>query len=216
MKAIILTCRTIESEIAYLLNEGNLDIPVISMDPGLHETPDNLRNTVQEMIDRIDNVEFILLGYGICGNGLIGLTSKNASIVLPQFSDCIAMFLGSDERYRANLGGEMGAFFLTGGWLKHFNPRQKFYEDLIPKLGDEKAQKLARRMLANYKRFALVETEAEDTDVVFKEMCEQVDVFQLKTHRIQGTLDVLRRLVRGEWDEKFQIVPPGQKTEFWD
>ena len=126
------------------------------------------------------------------------------------------MLLGSEERYRANLGSEMGAFFLTGGWLKHFNPKQKFYEVMLSKLGHEKALKLAKRTLANYKRFALVETEADDIDVSFQEMSEQVKFFDLETYRMQGTLDVLRRFVKGEWNEKFQVVPPGQKTELWN
>ena len=69
MKAVILTCRTIEDEIRYVLNEENLDFPVILMEAGLHEKPDNLKKALQEMIDRLSNVEFILLGYALCGNG---------------------------------------------------------------------------------------------------------------------------------------------------
>jgi hypothetical protein len=40
--------------------------------------------------------------------------------------------------------------------------------------------------------------------------------FDFKTHRISGTLEVLRKLVTGQWDENFQVVPPGKEIEMWD
>jgi len=47
-------------------------------------------------------------------------------------------------------------------------------------------------------------------------MKELADFFELQTHRMQGTLDIFRRLLNGQWDDKFQIVPPGQEVELWD
>jgi len=216
IKALICACRTIEDEINYVLEENLIGFPVIYMEPGLHEKPAKLKNALQETIDSISNVDFILLAYALCGNGLLGLTSKQASLVLPQYHDCLAMLLGSDERYRANLGTEMGALFLTGGWMKHFNPKQKFYEVLVPKLGPEKALRFSKRVFANYKRFALIQTEADDQEAVFREMEEQAQFFDLQTHRIHGTLDVLRKLVKGQWDERFQVISPGNEIKLWD
>lgn len=198
-----------------MLEENKIDIPVIYMEAGLHEKPAKLNSALQETIDKISNVDFVLLGYALCGNGLLGLTSKQATLVLPQYHDCLAMLLGSDERYRANLG-ELGALFLTRGWMKHFNPKQKFYEVLVPRLGNEKALRFSKRVLANYKRFALIETDAYDQEAAFLEMEEQAKFFNLQTHRIQGSVDVLRKLVKGLWDEKFQVVPPGREIKLWD
>lgn len=216
INAVICACRTIEDEIQYVLEENKIDLPVIYMEAGLHEKPAKLKSALQETINGISNVDFVLLAYALCGNGLLGLTSKQAALVLPQYHDCLAMLLGSDERYRANLGTEMGALFLTRGWIKYFNPKQKLYEVLVPKLGHEKALRFSKRVLVNYKRFALVETEAYDQDAAFREMEEQAQFFDLQTHRIQGTLDVLRKLVKGQWDEKFQVIPPGSEIRLWD
>lgn len=216
IKAIICACRTIEDEIDYVVAENKIEFPVIYLEPGLHEKPDRLRSALQQTIDGISNVDYILFAYALCGNGLLGLKSRKATLVLPKYHDCLAMLLGSDERYRANLGAKMGAMFLTRGWMEHFNPKRKFYDEVAAKLGSEKALRYAKIVLANYKRLALIETEAYDREAAFQEMAEQAQFFELQTHRLQGTLDVLRKLVNGQWDEKFQVIPPGQETKLWD
>jgi len=216
MKAVVLTCRAIEDEISFVLKENGLSYPMILVDAGLHDFPIKLKEKLQETIDRLCNVDYILLGYALCGNGTIGLRSENATIVLPQFNDCIAMLLGSDERYHENLGIKMGAYFCTRGWLEYLNPKKDYYDPMVPKIGHEKAYKIAKTIISNYKRFTLIENEAYNQEASFQKMKELADFFELQTHRMQGTLDIFRRLLNGQWDDKFQIVPPGQEVELWD
>ncbi len=216
MKAVICACRTIEDELNFVLEENKIDFPVIYVEAGLHSEPEKLKSFLQDTINAIENVDFILLGYALCGNGLIGLSSQKATLVLPQYHDCVAMFLGSDERYRANLGSKMAALFITGGFMRYFNPKEKFYYDIVTRLGEKKALRYAKCVFENYKRFALVETGAFTPEPLFQEMKDQADFFELETCRMQGTVDVFRKLVLGQWDEHFQIVPPGQKIQIWD
>jgi len=216
MNAIIIACRAIEDELNLVLKENKLNFPVIYMEAGLHKYPEKLKSVVQETIDKIDNVDYILLGYGLCGNGLTGLSSQKATLILPQHDDCVGIFLGSGERYRANLGSEMGAFFLTQGMMRYFNPKKEFYDDVALKLGAEKAQRYSKILLKNYKRFAMVETGAYDAEALFVEIKKQAEFFNMGTHRIPGTLEVLRNFVNGKWDENFQVVPPGKETKMWE
>ncbi|MGI6677799.1 MAG: DUF1638 domain-containing protein [Dehalobacterium sp.] len=216
MKAVICACRTIEDELNFVLEENKIDYPVIYIEAGLHSEPEKLKRFLQDTINMIENVDYILLGYALCGNGLIGLSSPKATLVLPQYHDCVAMFLGSDERYRANLGSEMAALFVTGGSMRYFNPKEKFYYDIILRLGEKKALRYSKCIFQNYKRFALVETGAFNSESIFQEMKEQAEFFDLDTYRMQGTVDVFRKLVLGQWDEHFQIVPPGKEIEAWD
>ena len=37
----------------------------------------------------------ILLGYGLCGNGLAGVTARHTRLVLPRAHDCIGILMGS-------------------------------------------------------------------------------------------------------------------------
>lgn len=216
MNAIIIACRTIEDELNFVLKENKINIPVIYGEAGLHSHPEKLKSFIQDTIDEIDDVDYILLGYGLCGNGLIGLSSKKATLILPQYHDCVAIFLGSDERYRANLSSEIGALFLTQGVMRYFNPKKKFYDEVVLRLGSKKALRYSKVIFENYKRFAMVETGAYDPETLFPEIKAQAEFFGLQTQRIPGTIDVLRKLVKGQWNEKFQVVPPGQEIKIWD
>lgn len=216
MNAIIIACSTMKDEISYVLKENNIDIPVIYGQSGLHSKPENLKKFVQKTIDRFDDVDYILLGYGLCGTGLAGISSKKATLIFPQYHDCIAIMLGSNARYRANLGEETAAMFYTNGWMRYLKPKKAFYEDLIPRMGEIKATRYSKLVFKNYKRIAMVETGAYDAESLFKEITEQAEFFNLEACKMKGTVDVLRNLVQGKWDENFQIVPPGKEIEFWE
>lgn len=100
--------------------------------------------------------------------------------------------------------------------MRYFNPKTKFYDEIALKLGAKKAQLYSKIMFENYKRFTMVETGAFDADALLLEIKKQADFFGLETHRLSGTLEILRKLVTGQWDENFQVVPPGKETKMWN
>ena len=53
-----------------------------------------------EILASVDESKYeaILLGYGLCSNGLVGLTARSIPLVIP-VHDCITLFLGSKEQY---------------------------------------------------------------------------------------------------------------------
>ena len=216
MKALIIAYQTIEDELNFVLKDETINLPVIYTEAGLHSYPDRLKEYVQKTINQIENVDFILLGYALCGNGLIGLSSNRATLVLPQYHDCVAMLLGSDDRYRSKLSTDTGALFLTQGMMKYFNPKKTFYESVELRLGPEKALRYTKYIFKNYRKFEMVETGAFDPEALFQEIQSQAEFFDLQASSMTGTVDVLRKLVQCQWDDNFQIVPPGQKIKTWD
>ena len=75
---------------------------------------------IQEAVDRTPEgvYDAILLGYGLCGNGLDGLTARHTRLVLPRAHDCIALLMGSRERYRAYFEANPGTYYRSTGWLE--------------------------------------------------------------------------------------------------
>ncbi|MBL7154868.1 MAG: DUF1638 domain-containing protein, partial [Phycisphaerae bacterium] len=69
------------------------------MEQGLHDEPDRLRSEVQKALETTTDIQgrpfkATLLGYGLCSNGIVGLSAK-IPIVVPRGHDCITLLLGS-------------------------------------------------------------------------------------------------------------------------
>jgi hypothetical protein len=57
------------------------------------------------------------LGYRLCANAVLGLSTGKSTLVIPKANDCIAMILGSSEVYGQILDGNPGTYFHPRGWV---------------------------------------------------------------------------------------------------
>ncbi len=179
---------------------------------GLHRTPGKMPAAIQEVLDGIGpDVQSILLGYGLCSNGVVGVTSRTASLIMPRVHDCIALLLGSRERYEAEVAACPGTYYITPGWALYGTTSLGSYKnEYLPKYGEEDARYIARELLKNYKRVALIDHGVGDMQAARAHAAEMAEVFGLSYAEIPGSLEYVRRLVTGPWDaEDFVIVPPG-------
>ena len=112
-KKIIACAAVLEEMLPILPPEIGYEI----LDFGLHFRPENLKNTLQEAIDKSANdAEILILGYGLCSNGAVGLKApETVTLVIPKVHDCIAIFLGSHAAYMEQMKKEKGTFFLAKG-----------------------------------------------------------------------------------------------------
>ena len=86
----IISCATIRDEVESLA--GGIEIEYC--DGFLHDTPDKLRETLNERIAATPGECTILLAYGRCSNGTAGLVAGSHRLVLPAVDDCISLLLG--------------------------------------------------------------------------------------------------------------------------
>ena len=135
---IFIACRVFEQLLAHHI-PADLKDRVTFLDYGLHANPKNLRKTLQAEIDSVTTPSLIVLGYGLCGNGLKDIQSGIHTLLLPKTEDCIAIFLGSDEAYRREFNAHPGTYYLTGGWLEAGSDPLKEYEKYVEKYGQKNA-----------------------------------------------------------------------------
>jgi hypothetical protein len=96
-------------------------IDVRFLDYGLHNVPEKMSEAIQNEIDlaiEIDDYEAIILGYGLCSNGIVGVKARHIPLVVPRVHDCISLFLGSVKKYRTEVAACPGTFYLTSGWIE--------------------------------------------------------------------------------------------------
>jgi hypothetical protein len=76
---------------------------VLILPGGLHDRPDELRARLQDAIDaaaKVEDCDGIVIGYGICGRGTVGIKAPRVPLVFPRVHDCIALFMGNDRTYQ--------------------------------------------------------------------------------------------------------------------
>lgn len=179
---------------------------------GLHRTPGKMPAAIQEAIDAASaDAEVTLLGYGLCSNGVVGVRAGAAPIILPRVHDCIALLLGSRERYEAEMEACPGTYFITTGWAKYGSTCLTCYKDeYLPKYGEEDARYIAGELLKHYRRVVLIDHGVGDGAVGRAHAREFAGVFGLEYAEVAGSLDYVRRLVQGPWtDDDFLRIPPG-------
>ena len=179
---------------------------------GLHRTPGKMPAAIQEILDGVSpDVGSILLGYGLCSNGVVGVASRTAPLIMPKVHDCIALLLGSRERYEAEVAACPGTYYITPGWALYGTTSLTCYKnEYLPKYGEETARYIATELLKNYRRVALIDHGIGDMNAARDHAREMAEVFNLSYAEIPGSVDYVRRLVRGPWDgEDFVLVQPG-------
>lgn len=216
MGRIILACRTLIEEITRAVEETGVDYPVKWVESGLHLYPDRLGSALQREVDSLDNVDTVIVGYGLCGNALLGLKASGARLVIPRVDDCISLLLGS-YRKRIGLAREMGTYFLTRGWLENESNIILDYDRCMERYGEARTKKVFKTILTHYHRLALIDTGTYDLDDDYiKRACAVLEQLGLETMVVPGSIDYIKRLLTGPWEDDFVIVEPGGELTFED
>jgi len=210
MSTVIVACNTIADELNLAIKATGVTHPVFWIDSKLHTRPEKLKEHIQGTISRISNVSTIILAFGYCGNALVGIKSEYARLIFPKTEDCISLLLGSAERRRA-LSKETCSYFLTRGWIESENNLADEYAYCVRKFGPERALKVMRAMLKNYRHLTLIDTGAYDITPLQSRTEELAATLGLSHKIVEGSQRLFHKLLTGPHDEEFALVEPGQE-----
>ncbi|MGB9885655.1 MAG: DUF1638 domain-containing protein [Moorellales bacterium] len=207
---MILACQTIAAELAAAISSAGVECPVFWIESGLHNFPDRLHRRIQEELDRLTEADTVLLGFGSCGNALLGVGSPSARLVLPRVADCISLLLGSEEA-RRRLCREAGTYFLTKGWIEHERSIWSEYHHCLSKYGPERTRRLMGLMLKHYRRLVLIDTGTYDLEEYRRRTEALAAGLGLEHEVVSGSSRLFTKLLLGPWDQEFVVVPPGSR-----
>jgi hypothetical protein len=212
----IIACETLRDEVTRVAG----DLEVEYLEGRLHDHPDRLRDLLNERIAATPGARTILLAYGRCSNGTAGLVAGPHRLVLPAVDDCIAILLGSRDEYLRQFIGCPGTYYYTRGWIEYIRDPYHEYLDMIPRYGETKAREIARLILANYRRVALVDTGTYDPADYRDYLRTVCDFYELPLEVLPGSLRLLENLVGPSPDNgEFITVGPGEILDerlFWE
>ncbi len=224
MRYKFIVCKVLQKEAYYCAARSENIIDIELMQQALHENPANLLAEVQKAVEQTEDsngrpYDAILLGYGLCSNGVVGLAPK-IPVVIPRAHDCITLLLGSKEKYRQYFDSHRGVYWYSPGWIDYgTQPSKQHHEDLlkeyVEKFGEDNAQYLLETEQASMNEYSYAtyidwklpgsKESRQFTKDAAKFMGWNYDC-------IQGDPSLIQRLVDGQWDdEDFLKVLPGQR-----
>ena len=232
MRLKLISCEILYREVCAAVANSPNQVDIEFLTKGLHDAGSvPMRKTLQEAVDRAEQggvrYDAVCLGYGLCGNGLVGLEARGIPLVLPRAHDCITLFLGSKERYLDYFNSHPGVYFTTTGWLERadgseltqlMHREQGFglsREELAAKYGEENADFLYEQLTkytVSYRKFTFIEMGVEPDDRFERRTVEKARERGWEYEKIRGEMALVRALVDGPWNERdFLVVQPGSK-----
>lgn len=207
-RTLVMACATVIEEMLPLFPPG---MQHQVFDFGLHIHPEKLRSTLQEAIDAASGeYATIILGYGMCSQGLIGIKANDCHLVAPRVDDCIAIFLGSRTAYTTQCRAEPGTYYLTKGWIEVGDTPFSEYERTAERYGKDRAERMFKWMMGNYKRLALINTGQYQLDRYRDYTRHNAERFGLRYEEIQGSDALVKKMLFGPWDDEFVVIEPGE------
>ena len=210
MKYLVIACSIMKDELLRFQTE---EISFVFMEQSLHRTPQKMGPLIQNEIDRADHQDwdYILLGYGLCSNGILGIMSKRHPLVVPRVHDCIALFLGSHEKYIEEQKKEPGTYYLTKGWIEEGKSPIGIYKEYCKRVDPETAEWTIREELKHYTRITLVDI-GNLSDVHREHGKENAEFLHLRYEEVKGSLEFFEKMLQGPWKDGFIILKPGEEV----
>ena len=216
----IVSCHVLWRELCYYASLSPHVCQFNFLQQGLHCFPDELRKEVQRAIDEAGNeCEAILLGYGLCSNGLVGVTARDTRLVVMRGHDCITFLLGSKEAYREYFDNHAGTYWYSPGWIDtSVQPGKERYEaelrHYVEIYGEENAEHLMETMegwVRNYNNAAYVDLGLGDSSTHKAFTRECAEWLGWDHEFIEGDPQLVKDFLAGNWDdERFLVVEPGE------
>jgi hypothetical protein len=212
---VIIACRVMQELLTQLLPK---DTPTVYLEITLHNTPKKLAVALQQEVDAVTQPSNVIVGYGLCGNGLVGVKSRAHTLIIPRTHDCVAIFLGSHQRYVQRFFANPNTYYLTRGWLEAHDDPLHDYLDYVRDYDEETADYLVEMKYRHYRRLCMVGFSQQELDdcrpmaMAVADFCRTR--WSMEYEETTGSTALLESLLKmpGHPDSgnpEFVVVPPG-------
>src|SRR5574340_1769044 len=209
-RIVVIACSVLNDLLGSRLPPG---VPATWLDITLHNTPKKLAASLQQRIDDIAQPSLILIG-----NGLAGVKSRAHTLVIPRMHDCVAMFLGSHQRYVQRFFASPNTYYLTKGWIDAKDEPLTDYLDYVRDYDQETADYLVDMKYKHYRKLCVVGFSQEELEACRPDAMKIAAFcrgrFGMEYEETIGTTQLIDEMLRMSHDnaghgDEFVVVGPG-------
>jgi hypothetical protein len=212
-RKVVVACRVMQPELEAASKRVD-NVEIRYLDQALHRTPQKMPDLLREQLKEAETyATCIVLGYGLCSNGIAGVKAPRQGLIVPKAHDCIALFLGSLKAYKKAFDARPGTYYLTSGWIaERKDPLGILEEEYVPRHGRETAEWVMLEELKHYTHLTLINTGVVDIGPLRERARKNATHFKKEFEEIEGNLDYFKKIVQGPYtEEDFFFIQPGQE-----
>ncbi len=209
----IIACGSIKPELENFKDDDK-NIVTRYLPQNLHRTPHKMKDIIQKVVEKAEEEsENIILGYGLCSNGVVGVKAPRQGLYIPRVHDCIALYLGSRDKYFKIFSKYPGTYHLTKSWIDNQkDPLGLVENEYSERVGRELAEETMKTEIRNYKYISYVSTLSGNNDHYRQRAKENAEFFNKKFVEYEGSNDYFRKILYGPYDDKdFIYIKPNQE-----
>ena len=227
-------CCDVFARIACDLVSKSQNIVDIEFVPMLaHADPLKLKEMIREKIENSvgesgRRYDAIILGFGLCGNAVIGL-SCTIPMIIPRAHDCCTIHMGSKERFLEEFGSILSARWCSTGYFERgrllyagFTDLEQLsnykttteYMEYVEKYDEETADYLWETLHPKMEtsESVYIRIDGFEYSNSYSQYKADMDAADVKLKTVEGDISMLRALIDGNWDDgRFLTIPPGKK-----
>ena len=232
----LIACNVVQRELCAAVARSPNIVDIEFLELGLHERSEKLHMALQARIDLADKArapggeayDAILLGYGLCGNGTLGLEARTIPLVMPRAHDCCTLLLGSRSGFLARFGDSLSSSWSSAGYIErgatYFRASELGsesglgleYAELVARYGDENAAFVWETLHPERveKEIRFIETPETACLGYAGTMAARAAAEGKDFLILEGSSRLLEALLAGSWDEgEFLILRPGDRVD---
>jgi len=200
-----------------------------------HDEPEKLHLLIQKKIQESTTessrkYDAILLGFGLCGNSVTGLSCP-VPMVIPRAHDCCTIHMGSKEKFMEAFGAMLSARWSSTGYYERCHSldygylgteqlasykTSAEYINYAEQYGEDNADYIWETMHPKIEtdEAVYIKIDRFEYSNAFENYKSEIEKADKKLKTVDGDASMLQALINGEWDdERFLVVPPGKRIE---
>ncbi|MCL2741184.1 MAG: DUF1638 domain-containing protein [Oscillospiraceae bacterium] len=229
MKLMLVCCEVFTREACRAIAGSPNVVDVVFTPKGAHNDSAFLNRYIRKVLDGVEGAyDAVIMGFALCGNGLLGIGSDRYDLIIPRAHDCCAIFMGSNGRFREAFGDRLSSEWCSTGYMERGTavvrdsgdgPRDTGfgaeYAELVERYGEENAAYLWETLHPERKGESVVYIDVPGIRSLEGEAMAIAEKEGKALEVLRGDSRLIDMLVDGVWpDCEFLTVPKGGRIAY--